>query len=372
MSLVDRGIAYGLAGASAGAFALCAAVLAPLRARWVDSAGPRLPLIAFSSAFLAITLCIGPTTRALAWAPVILAGAAGAVVPPLGAISKVALTTQLSASGHRGSAISIDTVVNNLTSFAAPITAAIVVTAMPWLIMPLSGALVFGGTIATSIIVAPPEDSQKSRTVHHHGLWVAEHRLEFMTIAIVTALVGTAAGAIEIAIPALAQSLGRLSLAGWLLSLTLAANTVAALLAGLWTHGRQIGLATMSLATSALLVGSLIFSLRFDLRLGLVGLTLIGIALGCSAVLLYLLADAFSEPGEKTVAMSWVASANNAGNAAGASAGGFAVDHISLHAAPLLAASVAAVGIGIPLFLQPLASHRRTHGDEQAGVSLPD
>jgi MFS family permease len=158
---------------------------------------------------------------------------------------------------------------------------------------------------------------------------------------------GTALGAIDVAVPALARDAGAPASAGLLLAALAIGTAAASLAAGRrpwrWPPMRRLALLQVLLALMLALCA------LAAARLELLGLALVGAgaALGALFVTLYLLVDELAPPGAGTRTFAWLGAANNAGIAVGAAAAGALMDRHSHPAGLWLAVGCAAAGVAL-------------------------
>jgi hypothetical protein len=326
---------------------LLASTLAPLRGRVIDRRGPPA-LVAFAVACSAGLLVLWAAGAAGAPAVTLLALGAltGAVVPPLGPFTRAVWGAALRGRGERLQYVyALDSAGEEAALIVAPLIVAAIVAAGS-----TGGALVVAalGLLAGTAAAAR---SQLTGALAPHASR-AEHPARPLPGAlwlVIASLLGpgTALGAIDVAVPALARDAGAPASAGLLLAALAIGTAAASLAAGRrpwrWPPMRRLALLQVLLALMLALCA------LAAARLELLGLALVGAgaALGALFVTLYLLVDELAPPGAGTRTFAWLGAANNAGIAVGAAAAGALMDRHSHPAGLWLAVGCAAAGVAL-------------------------
>jgi MFS family permease len=338
------------AGAASAAFALGAGVVAPLQGRLIDRLGQPAVLIpsALVNAAALGELVLAAQRHMPDGLLILLAGIAGAAVPPLSACMRSQWASLFAEDdGARGTAYSLESVFTEVLFIAGPALTALLVGlwSAPAALL-IAAALSLAGTLAFAATrLARGWRGEVVPRTAAGALGAAGMR----TLVLAVVPTGVAFGALEIAMPAFAVAHGhRGSVAGLLLS----AMAVGSVAGGLWSGGRQwrqravvrflslqaafvVGLLPLLLASSVLTMG--------------LAMLLAGLTLAPSAAAGYLLIDQLSPAGTATEAYTWVVTANVTGTAIGAALAGALVEHASVHWALVLACAGPALGMVIAL-----------------------
>ncbi|MFI1018597.1 MFS transporter [Streptomyces sp. NPDC020965] len=340
LSVHDATGSFGTAGLTLGAFALTAGVFAPVRGRLVDRVGRGSGIRLLGGSFClvgSILLLLIATVREPA--PLILVAAAlGASAPPISAAARTAWTDVVGRGPRLSTALSLDTVTDELLSLAGPVLAGLLAaTTMP--IVALAAAI---GTQVIAVHsftrVAPATQGTRSaaparvRALPWH-VFSVQLRLPPVLIPLFAAGIGF--GIIDVAVPALALGHGGAASAGWMLALLPAGSALGGLVYGrrVWSSPPIIQYRWLCLA---LAVGFAPLPL-IAAWVPLWPLLLIaGLAIAPIMVNGYLLVDRASPDGGKTEAAAWVSTANNSGVAFGSALSGLLVTRIPLTAVFML------------------------------------
>jgi MFS family permease len=341
---------FGDAGGASAAFALGAGVIAPLQGRLIDRFGQPAVLIpsAVVNAAALGELVLAAHRHAPDGLLILLAGIAGAALPPLSACMRSQWATLFADDdGARGTAYSLESVFNEVVFVAGPaLTALLVALWSSTAALLIAAGLSLVGTLAFAAtgLARGWRGDVVPRTAA--GALVAPG---MRTLVFAVVPTGIAFGALEIAMPAFAVAHGhRGSLAGVLLS----AMAVGSVAGGLWSGGRRwsqrvvVRFLSMQAAFVIGLLPLLLASSVFTMGLAML---LAGLALAPSAAAGYLLIDQMAPAGTATEAYTWVVTANVTGTAIGAALAGVIVQHTSVRWALVLACAGPALGMVIAL-----------------------
>ncbi len=337
---------FGLAGAAAGALALGTGVGAPLGGRLIDRLGPRVMLVqAVVHAAGLIALVVLGQTGAPGAAIIATALVCGAAFPTAGAVLRVQYPRLLGDdSTLLHGAFALDSVLTETIFTVGPLlTAAIVVVFGPAAALVVSAVAVLVGTVSMVAALPGAEPLEQAASGGGFGALAAPG---IRTLVAAMLPVGFAFGALEVALPAFAQSHGEPGLAGVLIALWSIGSIVGGLLYG--ARPRQAPLASVHLRMAiALPIGFLPLALAVS-PLAMAALApLAGLAIAPLLATRNELAGLVAPPGARTEAYTWPLTALVAGIALGAAAAGAISDAASWQAAVLAAAAAAAVGAAV-------------------------
>ena len=342
--LQDERGSFGIAGLAAGALALGTGLGTPLMARVVDRTGPRvLGLLAILCAIGLLTL-LAIASSAPPAVVVLLAGATGAVAPPVSSLLRALYPKLLRGRPELiHGAFALDSVLTELLFIAGPaLTAAIAVVVSPGAALVVSAGAVTVGTFSFLAVLGDGVDAG-GEIAAPSGLLGALRAPGVRTLVVTMLPVGFAFGILEITITAFATDVGHRELAGVLLTLWAVASAAGGLVYGARprrgtasdTHLRvalalPLGLAPILLATSPWTMALLVIPA--------------GIFIAPLLATRNELAGLVAPPGTETEAYTWPLTAIVAGIAGGAAIAGTLVDAAGWRAAALVAVGCAAVG----------------------------
>jgi len=336
---------FAVAGAAVGVFGI-PAVLLPLKSRWIDRYGRRRVLgplaVSYATALLVIAgLDVSGTAAA---APYLAASAvAGLLTPPVGPVMRSIWAALAPGPAARQRAYTLDAVVEETVFTISPLLVGVLVTTTrPVVALVVTALLALVGALglATSTLHGqlPPPQVGGIRRDSRSPLTSAPLR----RVLLVMLTAGVGLSLLELAVVARAAESGNLGVAGYLLAALSVGSATGGLLWGRLQHRRthQVQLVRLLLALAA---GTLLAALAPGLlALGVV-LGLIGLAVAPVYVVAYLAADLLSQPGTRTEATTWVATASNLGGAAGAAVAGYLIDQTSPRTTTLIAGVVLAL-----------------------------
>ncbi|HWH27699.1 MAG TPA: MFS transporter [Mycobacteriales bacterium] len=336
---------YAAAGLVSAAYALAFALVSPVRARSADRRGPRPVLAAMGLVHplalgALVALAAGGAGPALLLAAAV---AAGATVPPLGAVMR-ALWGQLVGGPALTTAYAIESVVIEICFVAGPLLVA-VLTALsgPSAAVLAAGGLTLIGALALVRTPALRAVRPVLGAVHPLGpLTAAPVRALLLT----SASVGAGFGAVEVAMPAFLEQGGqRPGLAGVLLAVWSLGSLAGGLAYGglhpATPHRRQLPWLVAALAAASVLPLAAAPALQLivmSLALFAYGLTIAPLG-ACTSVLL----SGAAPVGTVTEAFAWNSSMIFGGAAFGAAAAGVLVERSGVVAALALTAGTGAL-----------------------------
>jgi predicted MFS family arabinose efflux permease len=343
---------FALAGAAAAATGLASGLLAPVRGRLVDRYGHRRALpplaILYAGAFTGVLVVAGHGVAGATGA-VILAGAAGAVIPPLSASMRV-LWVALVGNGPRlQTAYALDSVLEDVVYTIGPLLAAALVAGFGAAAgLAAVAALALAGTAAFT--ASPASRNWTGSGIRRAG-WAGAMAGGGIRILVASlAGFGASIGILDITLVAAAREAGSAPLGGVLLA-CLSAGSVAG---GLWYGSRSWRRSTGQrfiriLALFVLACAPLPF-MRSVATLA-VAVVAVGLLLAPLESSAYVLVAELAPAGTMTEAATWVTTARNVTGAAGIALAGVLVDGVgvswtmtSAWACAVVAFAVATIG----------------------------
>jgi MFS family permease len=330
---------YARGGLAAGVYALALGASAPVLARVIDRRGQttvlRVGAIVEASAILAIALL---PRDAPFGAMLVAAAIAGFGQPPVGSCMRALWPTLIGGEAGRHDAYSLEGVVVEIVYITGPV--AIVAGIGSWSItaaLVFCAAVVLVGNMAFSL--HPISRSWRPAGDREEGLAGALRGAGVRVLVAVFLLSGLALGAVEVAVPAALDTMGRRDLSG--------------LLFGLWGLGSMLAGFAISRAGPGTdpprrLALLLVAWGAAHAAIGLAGspaaLALLLLAAGFSIAPTFVSAngmlDRLAPPGTLTEAFTWMTTGLTAGMAVGSALGGALAEHVS----PGAAISVLATG----------------------------
>jgi hypothetical protein len=340
------------AGAASAAIALASGLLAPVRGRLVDRYGQRrclLPMaLGFAAALAGVVTAAGPGPAAVT--TIGLAGAAGAVAPPLGA-SMRALWVSLVGQGPRlQTAYALDAVLDELLFVVGPLLAGGLAT----LYRPAAGVLATAGLALVGtlgFVASPVSRAQAGSPAAAEGRagWAgAMAGPGLRTLVLSLTGVGAAIGIWEIGLVGAAREAGSPEAA----SLSLAAWAAASGVGGLWygsrTWRRPAGQRYLVLLALLVVAGAIMAAAGSPVAMGAV-VVLVGAVLAPLESSAYLLAAELAPAGTLTESGTWLNTAINVTGAAGLAVAGALVDRAGVPATLAVACACTAAGLLVAL-----------------------
>jgi MFS family permease len=344
------GFSYATAGLWVAAFTLGIAIFAPSVGRALDRFGPRRLLVPIASGFGLSVLTLAVAIHSRVSEPLVLPVAflAGACLPPLSA-SVRALWPRLLEPELLSTGYAFESIVTESAFLIGPLLAALIATFSPVAALIGSGAIGLVGTTCFAIFLPPRvRIHQAPERRREHVLSSAGVR----TIVLATIAIGLSFGAVEVSLPAFAESHGHRAAGG----VALAAYSVGSIAGGLWfgAAARFVPAARRFLvaicAFPVLLAPALVaWSIPAMCLIMLLG----GLPIAPFFAASYVLLDRLAIPGAKTETFAWLNTGVVTGAALGNALGGSLVGAFSWRVAFAMA-----VGAGCLAAFVTLARYR--------------
>ncbi len=334
---------FWLAGAAAGALALCSGATAPPLGRLMDRAGQAQVLVplAVATALALAGLVWASTSGAPAAVVVGVAGLAGAVTPPASSAVR-ALWPEMAGGGRLGVAYSIESVVQELVWIGGPVLAAAVAGAAgPATAVLVNGAMWVVGALAYATV--PRARVRRPVVAGRAGGAIRSAGLR--TLVACAAVIAAVFGAVEVAMAAFARGEGSPAAAGLLIAPMAAASMVGGVWHGAraWTRGPDARLRMFGVAFAAGLVP---LALAPSLPVMAALMAVAGLAVAPLMANLFTLAGTVTTEGARAEGFGWVATGFVVGGAAGSVLAGASVDAAGIPATLL---GVAALAVLVPV-----------------------
>ncbi len=339
----ENGGSYAAAGLVSGAYFVATAVGAPIAGRLVDRRGQTRILLRRAVVFPA--LLAGVCALALLDAPLALigacAGAAGALMPPVGS-SLRALWPRLFADGElRAAAYALEASLQEITFIVGPLLVA-VLTAVVSPILALGVAAVASAIGTMLIALAEPVRAWRPDEQHAVSILGALESRGVVTIVSLSACLGLGFGATEVGFPAFAEGHGGAELGSIPLSLFAAGSLVGGLVAGARVTMPPLRLLRLSAVLLAL--GLALPLLGWSLPSMAVLAFLAGLPIAPVVMSAYGLVDAVATRGTAAEAFAWITTAVFAGFSVGMALGGTLIDAVGVKASFGLGAAAVSLG----------------------------
>jgi MFS family permease len=344
---------FGLAGAAAGALALGTGLGAPVGGRLIDRLGPRVMLVQAVVHAAGLLALIALAQAGAPAVPVVAAAVAcGVAFPTTSSVLRVQYPRLLrSQPDLLQGAFALDSVLTESIFTVGPLlTAALVITLGPAAALAFAAVAVLAGTAALMAALPATDPGPRGPGAGALGALAAPG---IRTLIGAMVPVGFSFGAVEVALPAFAQSHGRPGMAGVLVALWSIGSIAGGLAYGARPRRASLVSVHVRMAT-ALPIGFLPLALA-DSPLAMAALApFAGLAIAPLIATRNELAGAIAPEGARTEAYTWPLTALVAGIALGSAAAGAITDASSWQAAVLLGAAAAAVSAVVS------ASRRRT------------
>ncbi|MBA3233904.1 MAG: MFS transporter [Propionibacteriales bacterium] len=325
--IVDRAGSYGLAGSVSAAYMMAAAASSPVLARLIDRLGQRRVLVPGIVGF-AVGLAGLVVSVELDWPvplPHLLAAAAGACYPPVGACVRSRWTNLLGPGRALHTAFSFEAVVDETIFIVGPVLVTVLATS----VHPMAGVgavavcAVIGGWWFTILRATEPQVAEASdQPVTRPPLgW---HWL--LPMIAVSVCLGSLFGAIEVATVAFADENGRPALTGLLLAIYAAGSLIAGVATGMLSSDPAATLLRYRVGSAA--IAAAMIPLPFINHPGLLAVVLFlgGFAVSPTLVSLVSLVEAHVPPSRLTEGITWVMTGIGLGIAPGAAIAGRLID----------------------------------------------
>ena len=315
---------YALAGLAVGAEAFATAAGAPVIGRLVDAVGRRRVLapLACAQAVVYVALVLAADAHAGPAVLILLAGIAGALLPPIAPVVRVMLREVFDDIAVRETAYAFEAVVQELIWISGPLLVAVLIAfTSPALAVGLLGAVCVTGT---AVFLGSPLVRSADATADR-----AERRSALASPALrallgPVALTGMGLGAIEVGLPSLALHAGSRPASGLLLALW----SVGSMVGGLW-YGSRVWRSPLRTRYQTLLVLAVVCTAPLiaahSITAGMACSVLAGLTISPMFSCQYALVGHSVTPGSETEAFTWVSAALIGGLAAGSAIGGAVV-----------------------------------------------
>jgi MFS family permease len=347
----EAGASYAVAGLVAGAYSIALALTSPLLGRLVDRVGPPRVLVGSAGASALSFGALAAAGRSASPAVLaVLAGLAGASIPPVAACMRALWSELLGHGGQLQAAFAVESTVQELIFvIGPPLVALLAAVFSPAAAVLGTGALLL---IGVGVFAATPA-SRAWRGQRRAADWAGPLRSRGIRAVLASiVLLAGAFGIVEVTVVADAEQLGSRTLAGPLLALWAGGSMIGGLAFGSRASDRgpeqrMIGLLFLVVAGIALLAvaGGLV-------QLG-AGMVLAGLGIAPAIACLYLLVDRLAPAGTVTEAFTWVTTAFATGFAIGNALGGTLVQQVGIDDAFLIAAG----GVAAAALLARLRRH---------------
>jgi MFS family permease len=347
----EAGASYAVAGLVAGAYSIALALTSPLLGRLVDRVGQTRVLVGSAGASALSFGALAAAGRSASPAVLaVLAGLAGASIPPVAACMRALWSELLGHGGQLQAAFAVESTVQELIFvIGPPLVALLAAVFSPAAAVLGTGALLL---IGVGVFAATPA-SRAWRGQRRAADWAGPLRSRGIRAVLASiVLLAGAFGIVEVTVVADAEQLGSRTLAGPLLALWAGGSMIGGLAFGSRASDRgpeqrMIGLLFLVVAGIALLAvaGGLV-------QLG-AGMVLAGLGIAPAIACLYLLVDRLAPAGTVTEAFTWVTTAFATGFAIGNALGGTLVQQVGIDDAFLIAAG----GVAAAALLARLRRH---------------
>jgi MFS family permease len=313
---------YAVAGFAVGAQALATAGCAPVIGRLVDQVGRRRVLAPLACGQAAVYALLVVAAGRDNGGPVLigLCALAGALLPPIAPVVRVALREVYEELDVRETAYSLEAVLQELIWISGPLLVALLIAlTSPALAVALLGVLCVAGTgvFLRSPLLRRGADTGVEADERRSALAIPELRALLGPVA----LTGAGLGAIEVGLPSLALHAGSRPASGLLLALWSAGSLVG----GLW-YGSRVWQSPLRSRYQRLLVLAVLCTAPLiaarSIGAGMVCSVLAGLTVAPMFSCQYALVGRSVSAGSETEAFTWVSAALIGGLAAGSAIGG--------------------------------------------------
>ena len=336
-----EGYGYGVAGVVVAVYAIAVGVGAPVRGRQVDRDGPapvlRVRAVVYPGLLAVVVVLALVDAGAVAIA--IAAAFAGFSMPPLSSTVRV-VWPRLAHANLRSTAYALEAALQEVHFVGGPLVAAALAAFDPVAAVAGAGLASLVGTTAVARL-PPVRETPPSRT-GSAGLLGALGSAGVRTVVLYAATAGVAFGAVELAMPALAEEHGARELGGIALACFSAGSLVGGLAAGL--RPPRSDLRRFVGGAFALSAAMLALQLAVSIPTLCVLAFLAGLPIAPTVGALYTLIDRSARQGTAAEAFAWFGTAISVGIAAGSAFGGILVDERGVRWSFALGAAIAFVG----------------------------
>jgi MFS family permease len=359
---------YAAAGLAVGAEALATAAAAPVLGRIVDQVGRRRVLapLAGGQAVVYVLLVVAADAHAGVPVLVVLAGLGGALLPPVAPVVRVLLRDVFEDPAVRETAYSFEAVVQELVFVSGPLIVALLIAfTSAGLAVALLGAVCVTGTalfLSSPIVRAADAAGARHDVSANRTSALASPELRALLGPV--ALTGTALGAVEVGLPALAIHAGSRPASGLLLALW----SLGSMVGGLW-YGSRAWRSPLRRRYQMLLVLTVLcmaplIAARSIAAAGICSL-IAGLTIAPTFSCQYALVGRSVSAGSETEAFTWVSAALIGGLAAGSAIGGAVIDPAGV-SAPFVVGVMAIILAALVTGLSRLAPVPEASGAQAA------
>ena len=341
---------YAAAGLATAANSAATAFVSPVLGRIADRgrADAVLAICGVGEASLLVAMVLALRADAPVWLVIVIAGLAGGLSPPIGAVTRVVLPRLAPDPASVQTAYALDAIAVELTYVAGPAVVGIITAIAGAYVATIVAAVITA--VGTLALATAPAVRTTYRAVPRVSTDAAPRRrsplrTRGMVVVLAVAFVQAAAyGIMEVAIPAHAEHLGHASAAGILVALW----SVGSIVGGLWYSGltlrtpayRQYGIlmllnvagfASILLATGLVSLGAL--------------LLFAGLFIAPLTAVEFLLVTNLADDGTQTEAFTWANTAVYLGFAVGSALAGTALGAVLGTDGGLRVSGIVAVGL---------------------------
>ena len=336
----DQGVSYGAAGLLLASYGIAVAIGSVVAGRRVDRRGPVRVLTMRAIAY-PLLLCV-VIVLAVADAPfgslIVAAAAAGFLIAPIGATVR-SVWPAVVPDELRSTAYSLEAAIQEIIFVVGPLLAAGLSVIDPLLAI---GAAAIAMGVGTFLVCASPPVRALRASGSEGGLLGALESRGVRLLTMYSAMIGIAFGAVEVAMPAFAESHGARELGGLALAAFAGGSLVGGFLAGAHPGGNDLERVVRfaPILGGGLLLLQAAFSIPTLCALAFVA----GLPIAPTVAAVYGLIDRTAPRYALAEAFSWFGTAVGLGIASGTAVGGIAIDHIGVRAAFGLGALAALLG----------------------------
>ena len=340
----SEGKSYGAAGLVVAVYAVALGIGAPIGGRQVDRYGPTRVLQVRAwlfAGFLAIVVAASLAGAGLA-AIAVAAAFAGFSMPPLSSTVRV-VWPRLARDELRSTAYALEASLQEVHFIGGPLVAAALAALEP--VAGVAGAGIASLVGTTMVARLPPVRETPPSRAGGAGPLGALGSAGIRTIVAYAAIVGLALGAVELAMPAMAEEHGARELGGVALACFSAGSLTGGLFAGLRTGRSDL----RRFILGAFVLSGALLSLQLAVSIPTLCLFafVAGLPIAPTIGALYTLIDRSARAGTVAEAFAWFGTAVSVGIAAGAAIGGVLVDGRGVRWSFALGAAIALGGAAL-------------------------
>jgi MFS family permease len=232
---------FTLAGLGIGSYFIAIAVVAPLLGRWIDRAGPRLPLLitGWLQPLALLSVFFAARAHMAAWIVLALIVVAGLLPPPLTILTRTLWRLLFKSDGDRRMAFALDSVITELNFTIGPAIVGVLVAYLSasaaFLIAIVCNWLAFLVFLRTPLLDQWQQDTHGER----HWLGPLSDGTLVLYFALTFGLV-SCFGMFEVGYPAYALAINAPGYAGLLVALNGLGSAVGGALFGVWQSRRSL------------------------------------------------------------------------------------------------------------------------------------